>query len=784
MKTNKIKALLKKVEEFEKAEFPLSEVERTTNALIDTKLNENKEVILESLIEPYRKEIDRKIEKVKVELDRTGLIQSVIRKTENINDSFIEQVKQNKGKIGEIEHTIQNIQGVIPKITTRIEELSVGIKQEIEDSKKPFITRDVFDTTSKTLKDSFEEAIKNTGKSLNNSVGDIVKEIDRTKDLIKETEGKLNKSIEIVTRKVGGGNANRNIAVNGNSSTLSRYGDINLKAGSNVTLSYANNNTSKMLDLTIAASGGGGGSVSSVIAGTGINVNNANPATPIVSRASIVGDITVPENSNTATLTSILTSGGPTGSSSVIPIITWDAKGRLVAVSSVASAGGGNVSKVGTPANDQIGVWTGDGTIEGTSDLTFSGSTKLGVVTSSGTLFTIDSTNTGGVGGSGFYQMATFYAGNMASGNTAQYIVGRNASLNNAYSIDYVYSADGSTSNKIGFGFYATNNVMTLDVAGNLILNGVSGTVEINSASSTPFNMTTTSTGIAGQYNQLAFWMAPNQSSGGYAQFFIGKQAGTNDCADISFIYSGASSTSNYLALGFYANGELIKLFGSGTVVINDGGVSTADLRVEGDTDPDLLFTDASADKVGIGTSAPGTKLDVNGVISANTGTVSKKATHGGKIKEFFTDVGNGTTVETDLYTYITEASVLNTNGDAITAEMAGTILGAATPTRQIKAYFGGTMIYDSSAATFATNTDWNIKICIVRVSSTVVRCTTTMNTTTASSFVYTKYTEVTALTLSNTNIFKITGQAAGAGAATNDIIAKLGVVSWLPTSI
>lgn len=33
--------------------------------------------------------------------------------------------------------------------------------------------------------------------------------------------------------------------------------------------------------------------------------------------------------------------------------------------------GGGDVTKVGTPANDQVGVWTGDGTIEGTAALTF-----------------------------------------------------------------------------------------------------------------------------------------------------------------------------------------------------------------------------------------------------------------------------------------------------------------------------------------------------------------------------------------------------------------------------
>lgn len=46
-------------------------------------------------------------------------------------------------------------------------------------------------------------------------------------------------------------------------------------------------------------------------------------------------------------------------------------------------AGGGDVTKVGTPVNNQIGVWTGDGTIEGTSDLTFDG-TELAIATTAG----------------------------------------------------------------------------------------------------------------------------------------------------------------------------------------------------------------------------------------------------------------------------------------------------------------------------------------------------------------------------------------------------------------
>ena len=38
------------------------------------------------------------------------------------------------------------------------------------------------------------------------------------------------------------------------------------------------------------------------------------------------------------------------------------------------SSGSGDVSKVGTPANDQVGVWTGDGTLEGTANFTYDGS--------------------------------------------------------------------------------------------------------------------------------------------------------------------------------------------------------------------------------------------------------------------------------------------------------------------------------------------------------------------------------------------------------------------------
>lgn len=51
-----------------------------------------------------------------------------------------------------------------------------------------------------------------------------------------------------------------------------------------------------------------------------------------------------------------------------------------------------------------------------------------------------------------------------------------------------------------------------------------------------------------------------------------------------------------------------------GAVVVNESGGNN-DFRVEGDTDANLIFGDASADSVGIGTNSPGSKLDVKGTL-------------------------------------------------------------------------------------------------------------------------------------------------------------------------
>ncbi len=75
------------------------------------------------------------------------------------------------------------------------------------------------------------------------------------------------------------------------------------------------------------------------------------------------GDVIVKDASNVTTRLGIGTNGQALMSDGTD--IAWG----------TPSGGSGDVSKVGTPMDNQIGVWTGDGTIEGTSDFTYDGDT-------------------------------------------------------------------------------------------------------------------------------------------------------------------------------------------------------------------------------------------------------------------------------------------------------------------------------------------------------------------------------------------------------------------------
>ncbi len=138
-------------------------------------------------------------------------------------------------------------------------------------------------------------------------------------------------------------------------------------------------------------------------------------------------------------------------------------------------------------------------------------------------------------------------------------------------------------------------------------------------------------------------------------------------------------------------------------------------------------------------------------------------------------------TSETDLYSDTIPANTLSTNGDKIAAIYHATAQNTGGATKQIRIYFGGTMIYDSTAFLPVAAETVVYYITIIRESSSVVRCIVSFQGSFTSSQ-ESAYTRITGLTLSNTQILKITGTV-GAGAVAGDITAEIGYVEFKPAA-
>ncbi len=197
-----------------------------------------------------------------------------------------------------------------------------------------------------------------------------------------------------------------------------------------------------------------------------------------------------------------------------------------------------------------------------------------------------------------------------------------------------------------------------------------------------------------------------------------------------------------------------------------------------------LMFAGANAALTGSTSSATVTLTAVTTIGSPTNGLSISGSTltlSAGLLFTYFSDAGNGTTVETDLYSDTIAAGQLVSNGNVLEIDYGGVYVSSGTATRQIKLYFGGTAIFDTGALTLSLSSAWSLYASIIRVSASVVRYTVSFTTQGATLAAYTASGELTGLTLSGTNILKITGQAAGIGAASNDIVAKMGYINFKP---
>ncbi len=279
-KKQKLQDLYKKLEALQsKADLSMGDVANLTDSLIEEEIAQAKAKLKDSPTIKILRSFGEELKRFKTNFDLkpimdsiTSLSQGIDKSNQAIVDEFEKRLKSVRTTdLSGLEREIASIKAEFAdKVTTdsaRGEFDNAKLEKELSDIAKKF-----GDLTSRL--DALSQEDKVSGP-----LGESEKRQQESNKSLTEAQRKeLEKKIEELRKdlmarigNIGGGGMNRQIFVGGNN-PLTKYNDINIKAGSNVTITTAVNNTTKKVDITIASSGGGGG-------GTVRSVNSISTST-------------------------------------------------------------------------------------------------------------------------------------------------------------------------------------------------------------------------------------------------------------------------------------------------------------------------------------------------------------------------------------------------------------------------------------------------------------------------------------------------------------------------
>ena len=219
-------------------------------SLIDKEVETLKKKLEETVNIATIDDVKSELNKFKKKIDLSPLITEIDRIEELFNQKFKEIQKEIEEKDKEIEKNLDN-DDEIEKLNNEIALLKNQQQNLVE---KKDLT--IFSKSDEIR--GVEFRIDNTIKSVSDSLKNLSNK-DEVKKVVKEIEEKIDDlRRNVLTRlsSIGGGSMNRQIRIGG-IDYLTRYTDINLKAGSNMSITVANDDVKKSVDITFTASGGG-----------------------------------------------------------------------------------------------------------------------------------------------------------------------------------------------------------------------------------------------------------------------------------------------------------------------------------------------------------------------------------------------------------------------------------------------------------------------------------------------------------------------------------------------
>ena len=243
--------------------------------VFDEEVSRLKGVLKEKITVKTLDEVNSKLEKYTKRID----LSSIVAALENLQNSLAEKEKSFSEDLDrEVESISEQLKSISDSEDTKRQELVVKLAEleatitELQKPQEDRVTPLIGEIQA--LETRFNHSMAFEREENQKTASSIKKSTEE------ELEKKVKKLLELLEtlrtdvfqrlQNVGGGNMNRQVKFNG-IDYLTKYTDINWKAGTNVTFTVAENNSTKMVDITVSATGGGGGGMVRVITNIATN---------------------------------------------------------------------------------------------------------------------------------------------------------------------------------------------------------------------------------------------------------------------------------------------------------------------------------------------------------------------------------------------------------------------------------------------------------------------------------------------------------------------------------